>query len=147
MEPTLFGKRDETKPQPGKKNVGAPPPGLQRLNEVVNETGSRLAVMEERMVNLRKKSQLIEQSSIEYERETRSDLKALGESLTELSRKVEEVKEKIDAMTGELSSVVKRHELAVVERYIEMWEPLQFVTREEAKLLIKDALERQGKKS
>lgn len=144
MESSLFGGRDENRPSDGKKNVGLPPPGLQKLNESVNETGSRLAVLEERMVNLRKKSQLVEHSLIDYEKDTRTELKALTETMLDLAQKVEDVKEKIDAMTGELSGVVKRHEMTVLERYMDLWQPMNFVTREEAKMLIKDAKERKG---
>jgi predicted nucleic acid-binding Zn-ribbon protein len=100
METSLFGGRDENRPADSKKNVGVPSPGMQKLNESVNETGSRLAVLEERMANLRKKSQLIEHSLLSYEKETRTDLKALTETMLDLARKVEEVKEKIDAMNG-----------------------------------------------
>jgi len=112
---------------------------LQGVREHVNETASRLSVLEERAGNLRKKTQVIEQGLLEYTRETRADLKALGQRLTELARTVEDVKEKIDAMTGELGSVVKKHEIDVLERYLDLWEPLSFVTREEAKMLLKDA--------
>ena len=111
---------------------------LQGVREQVTETASRLSVLEERAVNLQKKTQLTEQGLLEYERETRADLKAVTERLTELARKVEDVREKIDAMAGELGSVVKKHEFTVLERYMDMWEPLSFVTRTEAKMLLKD---------
>ncbi len=112
---------------------------LQGVREHVNETASRLSVLEERAGNLRKKTRVIEQGLLEYTRETRADLKALGERLTELARTVGDVKEKIDAMSGELGTVVKKHEIDVLERYLDLWEPLGFVTREEAKMLLGDA--------
>ncbi len=139
MEPPLFPDRPLSSPQ--RKSGGAPPPGLQRLQENVTETASRLAILEERLANLRKKEQLTEQNLITYGRETRMDLKALSETLTDLSRKVQEVKETIDAMAGELSTAVQKHEFMVLERYLDLWQPLSFVTREEAKLLIRDALQ------
>ncbi len=146
MEPDLFpkgGAPDAPKQADApRRNVGAPSPALQRLNESVNETASRLAVLEERLVNLRKKAQLTEQALLGYEKETRADLKALDGTLTEMSRKVSEVKETIDTMAGELSSVVRKPEFQVLERYLDLWQPLSFVTREEAKLLVKEAVER-----
>lgn len=142
MEPDLFPKRDEIRPQQPSPNVRAPPPTIQRMHEGVNDVAARLSVLEERLANLRKKSQLTEQGMIDYEKEMRADLKALTERFTEMARKVSEVKETIDAMAGELSSVVKKHEFTVLERYLDLWQPLTFVTREEAKLLIKDALKK-----
>ncbi|MBR9693227.1 hypothetical protein GOV07_04860 [Candidatus Woesearchaeota archaeon] len=138
VEPQLFPGQGGTPPDT-RKNVGAPSPMLQGVREQVSETASRLSVLEERTVNLQKKTQLTEQGLLEYERDTRVDLKALTQRLTELARKVEDVREKIDAMAGELGTVVKKHEFTVLERYMDMWEPLQFVTRHEAKMLLQDA--------
>lgn len=129
MQPSLFAKHQES-PQ------GSASP----LPERLIDAASRLAVLEERASNLRKKTQMTEQSLIEYEQGTRADLRALTERLTELARKVEEVHEKIEAMSGELSSVVKKNELHVLERYMDLWQPLSFVTRDEAKILIAEAL-------
>ena len=135
VEPSLFPNEQPSAPAPDK----APPAWASKLGDTVNETASRLAVLEERAANLRKKTQMTEQSLIDYEQEARADLKALTERLTELARKVDEVQEKINAMAGELANVVKKNELTVLERYLDLWQPLDFVTRDEAKLLIEDA--------
>ena len=137
VEPALFP--NQPSPQPAVPDRTQPPAWAGKLNDTVNETASRLAVLEERAANLRKKTQMTEQSLIEYDQETRADLKALTERLTELAHKVEEVHEKIDAMAGELSNVVKKNELTVLERYLDLWQPLSFVTRDEAKLLVDEA--------
>jgi|GEM_PF-839238 len=139
-EPELFGRQEHANRPPGK--VSAPVSGLPHLTEQVNETASRLTVLEERMTNLRKKGQLMEQNLLEYERDARTDIKALTERVTELARKVQDVKETIDAMAAELGTAVKKHEFQVLERYMDLWQPLAFVTREEAKLLIQEALKR-----
>lgn len=106
---------------------------------MVNAAASRLSVIEERMANLRRKSQVTEQSLIEYEHETRADLKAFVQSVTDLARKVEEVKQRIDGIAGELNSVVRKPQFTVLERYMDLWQPMDFVTRDEAKLLIQEA--------
>ena len=137
VEPALFP--NQPSPQPAVPDRTQQPAWAGKLNDTVNETASRLAVLEERAANLRKKTQMTEQSLIEYDQETRADLKALTERLTELAHKVEEVHEKIDAMAGELSNVVKKNELTVLERYLDLWQPLSFVTRDEAKLLVDEA--------
>lgn len=140
VEPQLFGTGNASNKRAG------PQPVLQEVRSQVNEIASRVSVLEERASNLQKKTQLTEQSLLEYERETKADLHALTERLTELAREVEDVREKIDAMAGELGTVVKKHEFLVLERYMDLWEPLQFVTRDEAKLLIKEAAIKMGKR-
>lgn len=131
MEPELRA------PPPTPKR--APPPVDPRLHEQLSNMGSRLAVLEERLSNLRKQTQLTEQTLIQGEKETRSDFKAVSGRLMELARKVEDVRETIDGMHGELSSVVKKYDFQVLKKYMDYWEPLQFLTRQEAKLLIEEA--------
>lgn len=116
----------------------APNPALNHLGETANSLGSRVAVLEERLTNLRHKSQLTEQTLLEHQKSARTDLKAMSQRVTELARKVEDIREKIDGMAGELSSVVKKHDLTVLERYMDLWQPMDFVTRDEAKLMIRE---------
>jgi chromosome segregation ATPase len=118
----------------------AAPPDVQRVQESVTELASRLSVLEERITNLRRKGQVTEQNLIEHVKETRADLRAFSETLTDLARRVEDLKEKTDAIAGELNTVVKKPEFMVLERYMEFWQPMQFVTREEAKLLLEEFL-------
>ena len=131
VDPNLF----PPKAPPG------PPLANPRLVEQVNDTASRLAVMEERVSNLRRKAQLTEQSLLEYEKGTRTEVRALSETITDLSRKLEEVHEKVNAMAGELDTVARRSDVLVLERYLDLWQPMSFVTREEAKLLLREALD------
>ncbi len=139
MEPNLYPDA-ERPPRP------APDAGMERpstpeaipdgVRERITEVAGRLAVLEERARNLRKRGQVTEQALLEQGREAGADLKALSGRLTELARRVEETREQVESMAGELGSVVKRHELAVLERYLDFWEPLDFLTREEAKRLL-----------
>ncbi len=138
VEPSLFPNRPP--PPTPRRETPAAHAAAMGMQERLNELGSRIAVLEERAANLRKNGRLTEQSLISYDQETRAGLKALNERLTELARKVEEVHEKIDAISAELSGVAKRHEITVLERYLDLWQPLSFVTRDEAKLLLQDAL-------
>ncbi|RME31272.1 hypothetical protein D6789_03270 [Candidatus Woesearchaeota archaeon] len=114
-------------------------PSLKELQEAVTSVASRLSVLEGWVANLRRKTQVTEQGLIAYENETRADIKAFLQHLTELAHNVDEVKEQLDAIAGELSTVVKRPEFAVLERYMDFWQPLDFVTRSEAQRLIDEA--------
>jgi len=137
VEPTLFPEK-----QPAAALRGMPEQAmLSGMSERVNEIASRLAVLEERSGNLRKNGRVTDQSLISYDKETRTTIRALNERLTELAHKVEEVHEKIDAMSAEMNLVVKRHEITVLERYLDLWQPMSFMTREEAKLLVQEALQ------
>ncbi len=130
-------------PAPPPAQPGAHPvhhgPSLKDVQQSVTNVASRLSVLEGRVMHLQRKTQVTEQGLIKYENETRADIRAFLQRLTELAHKVSEVREKLDAIAGELSSVVRRPEFAVLERYMDLWQPLDFITREEAERLISEA--------
>ena len=109
------------------------------LGEQVTGLATRLKLAEERYTNLSKRNQLTESSLLDFERDIRAELKTLSKQLSDLRRKIGEINTKLDAVNGELGVVVRKHEFSVLERYLDMWQPLQFVTREEAARLIRDA--------
>jgi uncharacterized protein YhaN len=111
----------------------------------VTGLATRLKLAEERYANLAKRNQLTEESLLQFEREFTAELRATLQQVTELRRKVAEIDQKVDAIQGELSGFVRKHEFATVERYLDLWQPMRFLTRDEAKRLIADAQKGGGK--
>jgi hypothetical protein len=114
-------------------------PQLQSVASQVTAMATRVKLAEERYANLSKRNQLTEASLLAFEREMKADLRAITRQSVELRRHLTDINAKVDAMLGELKGVVKKPELSVVERYVDLWQPMQFITREEAKRLIADA--------
>ncbi|MBR9700499.1 hypothetical protein GOV11_01395 [Candidatus Woesearchaeota archaeon] len=115
------------------------PPGVSAAVQQVASVATRLKLTEERYQNLQKRNQLSETSLLQMERDIKTELRVLTQQVVELRRTITDINSKADIMVGELSTVAKKHELAVLEKYLDMWEPTRFVTRKEAELLIKDA--------
>ncbi len=154
MEPELF--EEEGRGAGGGPQRAAPPPerggdreeaAFHRVSKRVNAVADRLGVVEERLANLRRKEGLTEQSLLDFEREARSELRALTSRLTELSRAITELKEAVGAMRSELEGVVKKPDFLVLQHYLDLWEPVRFVTRDEARLLLEEARARAEKGS
>lgn len=108
----------------------------------VASIAARIKIAEERYANLQRRNRLTEESLLSFEKDTRAQIRAIGHQVNDLRKKISEIGTRVDAMTGEMESIAKKHELAVVERYLDLWQPVQFVTREEAKRLIQDAVTR-----
>lgn len=109
--------------------------GQQGTQQIASVAG-RLKMAEERYQNLLKRNQLNEESLLDLEKGVRADLKMLTQQLVELKRRIAEITQKVDAMGGELSSVVQKHEFTALERYVEMWQPMTFLTKEDAKRIL-----------
>ena len=110
------------------------------LANQVTGLATRLKLAEERYANLSKRNQLTEESLMGFEKDIRLELKTFGKQLSDLRKKINEINSKLDSISGELGSVVRKQEFSVMEHYLDLWQPMQFITRDEAARLIRDAV-------
>jgi hypothetical protein len=131
MEEQLF-------PQPAQSAKPAAPPAAP--SQQITSIATRLKLAEERYANLSKRNQITEESLLSFERDIKAELRVLTKQTVELRKRLSEMNAKLDAMVGELGSVVQKHEFSTVERYLDLWQPMQFISREEAKRLMAQAI-------
>jgi hypothetical protein len=132
MDEELFAKNASPHVSPMSQAI------LPSMSAQVTNIATRLKLIEDRYSNLAKRNQLTEGSLLAFEKDIKSELRALTRQTVELRKHVSEINSKVDMMVGELGNVVKKHEFAVVERYLDLWQPMNFVTREQAKRIIED---------
>jgi len=114
------------------------------LNDVVlqlNDVSRRLIILEERYMNLRKKTQLTDQNMLENNKATNKQVADAKDSMTLFRRDISDVREKLKSIAGELTTCAKQQEVQVLSKYIDMWNPAGFVTRNEIYKLIKEQVE------
>jgi len=111
----------------------------------VRDISRRLRIIEERYSNLRKNIQVNEQNMLTDQRKVNADLKAVTSEITEMKRAFMEIKEEMRLMVAEVREAVKKEELKVLEKYVNLWEPLNFVTHAEVGKLIDLHLEKREK--
>ncbi|MFH1505680.1 MAG: hypothetical protein ABIE94_01685 [archaeon] len=102
-----------------------------KLSQGLNNVSSRLKVLEERYTNLRKKTQLTDQNLLDYEHNMREEMHAVSLDILEMKRMFSELREKLDIMASEIKDAAKASDLKVLQRYLDMWQPMDFVTRDE----------------
>jgi hypothetical protein len=126
-------------PQPATAQQGESPEYVQ-LAGLISDLDRRIRVLEERYNNIRKKIQLTDQNLLESEKSFSKELRSLnGESL-DLKRTVNDFSDKLMMFSGEMSDTAKKADLMVVEKYLAMWNPVNFVTRKE----LREYLENKG---
>ncbi|MEK6964232.1 MAG: hypothetical protein AABX70_07440 [Nanoarchaeota archaeon] len=101
-------------------------------SQAVTALGSRLRILEERYTNLRHKTQVTDQNMIELEKGLKEDVKRMLAGLDDMKRELDEVSRRSLQLAEEMRNTVKQSDFKVLQKYLEFWEPLQFVTREEA---------------
>jgi len=55
----------------------------------------------------------------------------LNDSLLDVKRTLKDVLEKISLLSDEITNFVHRSDFITLQRYVEFWEPIDFVTRKE----------------
>lgn len=125
------------KPHPKEEPSG---PGVKEIAEEVTDMGRRLRTLEERYSNLQSKTQLTEQNMISRDRHLTTEIKTLNSEVNEIKKEINEIKEMILSIINELKATSKKEEVKVLEKYINLWEPVNFVTRNEVKDIIKEIL-------
>lgn len=112
------------------------------LSRQVSDLLSRLRLLEERYANLRREQQTTSQNMIEHHQSLSKQQRRLNDRCTDVKRSLTDMQEQIGNMQGELGDAAKAHELMVVQRYLDFWEPMNFLTVNDAKKIIREALEK-----
>ena len=117
-----------------KKQVQISSPVTKQMDELMR----RLRLLEERYSGLRKKTQFTEQNMLKDAKELFAEIKVLHETLSELKSDLLELNEKIIKLRQEVKSSVKKTDFNVLAKYIDYWQPLNYVTKEEVEKLLNE---------
>lgn len=101
------------------------------VSNKISQIASSIRILEDRYTNLRKKSQLTDQNLIELQKEYYKEKKHMSEELLDSKIKLQELMDDLKIINGELKDTVKQKDLQVLNKYLDLWEPMQFVTRKE----------------
>ena len=112
-------------------------PIMDGVSKSLAEIASSIRILEDRYLNLRRKSQLTDQAIIELQKDYYKEKKHLNQELLESKIQLQELTDELKIMQGELKDTVKQKDLKVINTYLDFWEPLQFVTRKEIEKLIR----------
>ena len=77
------------------------------------------------------KVDLIDHNAIKNFKKVFSDIKSLRSDMTELKHEIEGMKEFNSKVTKQLKLMTTKDEVQKLEKYIDLWNPMDFVTRDE----------------
>ena len=112
------------------------------ISSDVNSLSRRLRLLEEGFTNIRRFSQIAEENAIARNRHFSSEIKTLTSDINELRKEILELKDKILLIIRELQSVARKEEVKVLEKYINLWNPIKFVTQNEVGQIIDEIIEK-----
>ena len=110
-------------------------PDFSGITTDVNTLSRRLRLLEEGFTNLRRFFQVAEENIIAKNKHFSADI-------NEVRKDIQEIKDKVLLVIRELQTVARREEVKVLERYINLWNPIKFVTQNEVEQIINEILEK-----
>ncbi len=128
----FFGHKEA--PGPSVDNIGA-------LSNELSLVSRRVRVLEERYTNLRRKSQVTEQNMLVTNKKLVMDIKTLTTEINEINKDLDTIKNTLRQVIEELKKCAKKEEVKMLEKYINLWEPIKFVTHDEVEKVIKEIIE------
>lgn len=126
----IFGKK------PDVQELGPPA----RFSEDINTISARLKISEERYNDLRKKILLIEQNMISNHKKAMNEVKMLDSDIAELHNKINMIEERMILIIKELKLTAKKEDVDVMKKYVELWNPMRFATKDQVEKMIQENL-------
>ena len=123
-----------------------PNPAMNFVSNQMSSISSRLRILEERFTNLRNRDQVTEQNMLSFHKKVNTEFKTLTSEINELRKEFNELSSQIGLIIKELQLSAKREDVKVLEKYIELWQPLQFVTKKDVEKIVKQIIEEQSKR-
>ncbi len=101
-----------------------------------NELNTRIRILEGKYNLTRERMLLINQNMIDHYKTLNEEIRTVKKDLKEIKEIMETIKETNSSMIKEMSFFARKEQLKVLEKYINMWNPLNFITKEEVLDLI-----------
>ena len=134
----------QPKPHPGLFHKKAPAqPDLKAFTDDIGNLGRRLRLLEESITTIRRALQVTEQNMLGKNKLFATDIRALTSDISDMKTEINELKERMLDLVKELKETAKRDEVKVLEKYINFWNPVKFVTQNEVEAIVKEILKKE----
>lgn len=113
---------------------------FQRDESELTLLATRLRVSEERYADLRRKLQLIEQNMLAHQKKSAMDEKHAQADLLEMKKTLRAMEDRLVMVIKELQLTARKEDVDVLKRYVELWDPIRFISHEQAEKIVDEKL-------
>ena len=112
--------------------------------DIVVELTNRLRVLESKQSLLNERLLIVNQNMIEEYKKLVKDIRDLEAEIRDSKNNMQNIKNILKHLTEEASTFARKDEIKLLEKYIKLWNPLNFVTETDMKNVIERELIKQG---
>lgn len=100
-------------------------------SQVATEITNRMRVLESKQSQFNERLLLVNQNMIDSHKDSQANIKNLRSDIDELKKDLQNVKRVMKHLSEEAANFARKDNLLVLEKYINLWNPLNFVTKKE----------------
>ena len=113
---------------------------IQDPYSLINELNTRIRILEGKYNLTRERMLVINQNMLDHYKKLTTDIKIIDEDITEIKESLDLLKNTIKNTLKELQLLARKEDLKILEKYINMWDPLKVITKEEVEEIIEKRL-------
>ncbi|MFP4190023.1 MAG: hypothetical protein ACLFSL_03215 [Candidatus Woesearchaeota archaeon] len=123
------------------------PEKLEEMGGQLKSVTTRLRTLEEKYRNMRAGIQTTEKNSLEESKKINAEISDVNQEVYSLKKDFKDLKEKMDIIIKELGLTAKKEEVESIQKYLDLWNPVNFVSQNEILPIVKRALTDMGIRS
>ena len=120
------------------------------LQFIISDLNTRIRSLESKYSGQGERLLIVNQNMIDEWKKIHTELRIVDSDLKELKHDLFQIKEAMKNLVHEMQNFARKDSIKVLEKYINIWNPLSFVTEEDVKRIVKAeaslASEKMGKK-
>ncbi len=113
---------------------------LEEIGGQLKSLTTRLRTLEEKYKNMRAGMQTKEKNKLEESKKINAEISDVNQEIYELKKEFKNTKEKMDIIIKELGLTAKREDVDTIKKYLDLWNPVNFVSQGEILQVVKRAL-------
>ncbi len=114
---------------------------------IVMDIGARIRVLENKYSTVNEHLLVINQNMIEEYKKLIEEIKAVNVEIKEIKESVFNLKDTAKKMVQEMGIFARKDELKVLEKYINLWNPIEFVTETDLNKILEEKLKKRTGKA
>lgn len=111
-------------------------------DDIILELSNRLRVLESKNSMLGERLLIMNQNMIGEYKNLIKEIKNVNEDVKDLRNDLNNVKNILKRLTEEAADFAKKDNIKILEKYINLWNPLNFTTTNEVKKIIEEELKK-----
>lgn len=115
-----------------------------RVEEQISSLSNRVRVVEDRLNSINLHLELIDNTLLEKHKAVVSEVRKLQGDVRQLRGAIAELRDLTERIIRRLEAFASKEQVKVLERYIDIIQPLNFVTRSEIRALVTSILKEKG---